>query len=378
MTREYDDPIATLIREGLDEGPQRLIADALPIFVMVSDDRGNVLHFNQRWHDFTGQPKGDLNNWQRYIHPADAADVARTWRAAVARGDRQIHMRYRLLAHETQRYRWMSAQALAVEDDTGAIVRWIGAAVDIDVEERQREMAVKALVHEVQAAHDFQRALLPTTLPAVRGLAMDAEYRVGSQEGLICGDWYDATLLAHGRVLFSIGDVTGHGIAAAVDMSRVRQSIVTAAVTASEPKEILRRVNDVCILQGITATAIVGIADMAAHRVELACAGHPRPIRKTNAGDVCELSLDGALLGALDTLTCETRAFDVAPGDMFIFYTDGLIEFSRNIEQEMQRLIASVRQTNTPLDGFGKILCDTMLGDAVQSDDIAVLTLKVE
>jgi hypothetical protein len=68
----------------------------------------------------------------------------------------------------------------------------------------------------------FQRAVLPAKLPHLSGLQFDALYEPGSVDAQVGGDWYDAVRLLDGRVLVTIGDVTGRGLDAAVVVGVVR------------------------------------------------------------------------------------------------------------------------------------------------------------
>jgi serine phosphatase RsbU (regulator of sigma subunit) len=256
------------------------------------------------------------------------------------------------------------------------VLRWIGAASDTDDEVKTREALVNLLMQEITAVRNFQKALIPSALPTLSGLSIDAEYRVGSRQGLIGGDWYDSTRLGDGRLLFSIGDVMGHGTEAAVNMTRVRQSILTAAATTAQPTEILRRVNHVVTLQNILATAIVGIVDPETRAVELACAGHPRPIRTRPDRKVEELAMpSGAPLGVVGSLRCETLAVNIEPGDTFVFYTDGLLEFSLDAESSTRKLYAWLESDTDCVRGQAKRICDAVIGADVQPDDVAVIVL---
>ncbi|MDB5043184.1 MAG: multi-sensor signal transduction histidine kinase, partial [Candidatus Eremiobacteraeota bacterium] len=73
--------------------------------------------------------------------------------------------------------------------------------------------------HERRIARRLQDAALPHTLPNIPGIAFDAFYRAGSDQAQIGGDWYDAVRLPDGRVVLSIGDVSGSGLDAAVTMA---------------------------------------------------------------------------------------------------------------------------------------------------------------
>ena len=66
--------------------------------------------------------------------------------------------------------------------------------------------------------------------PSIRTFASMRSILTAGQEVLIGGDWYDAFAIPGGRIVVSIGDVTGHGLNAAVSAGRIRQSIVATAI----------------------------------------------------------------------------------------------------------------------------------------------------
>ncbi len=92
-----------------------------------------------------------------------------------------------------------------------------------------------------RAAHrrDVSSRGSPARLPQVAGLQFDALYEPGRAEAQVGGDWYDAFRLLDGRVVISIGDVVGNGLAAATAMAEVRQSIRGAAAINPDPALLL-------------------------------------------------------------------------------------------------------------------------------------------
>ena len=114
---------------------QRVLADAMPILVMMSDPDGIVNYFNRRWSDFTGQSYFERDadwDWQKYMHPDDGPRVAKEWAEAVAEGRDVIETQYRLREAATGAYRHFQARATAVRNESGEITQWFGAAVQTD------------------------------------------------------------------------------------------------------------------------------------------------------------------------------------------------------------------------------------------------------
>jgi Stage II sporulation protein E (SpoIIE) len=93
--------------------------------------------------------------------------------------------------------------------------------------------------HERRIARRLQDAALPHALPHIPGIAFDAFYRAGSDQAQIGGDWYDAVRLPDGRVVLSIGDVSGSGLDAAVTMANVRQILRGVAHVHADPAIML-------------------------------------------------------------------------------------------------------------------------------------------
>jgi signal transduction histidine kinase/DNA-binding response OmpR family regulator len=80
--------------------------------------------------------------------------------------------------------------------------------------DRDREVAVM-----------LQRSLLPQRLPDVPGLELAATYLPASEDLQVGGDWYDVLALPGGRVLLTVGDAAGHGLAAATAMGQLRDAV---------------------------------------------------------------------------------------------------------------------------------------------------------
>ena len=79
----------------------------------------------------------------------------------------------------------------------------------------------------------------------------DAAYRPASDEADVGGDWYDAFELGAGKIGISVGDVTGHGLEAAVAMSEIRRALRAAAATTDSPKALLNYVDSIVSAEGI-------------------------------------------------------------------------------------------------------------------------------
>jgi len=237
----------------------------------------------------------------------------------------------------------------------------------------------QAYAREHRVAMTLQRAMLPAILPAVDGVAFDAVYRPGATEAEIGGDWYDAIVIAGGRVVVSIGDVTGRGLTAAVIMGRIRQAIESLATYESDPMRlldaadrVLRRAHPDAIV-----TALIGILDPAAGTFAYATAGHPNALVRTPDGGIVALPARGLPLGLRDGAQGPTTTVTLPASSLVVLYTDGLIEATRDIAEGERRLAAALADPEiAERADAAEAIVARVLDDGVR-DDVAVLTLRL-
>ena len=222
-------------------------------------------------------------------------------------------------------------------------------------------------------------ALLPITLPQTGTIDISAAYLPASDEASVGGDWYDAFELPDGRTAFSIGDVAGHGLKAAVVMGEVRQAFRAAAVNPKSPSLVLERANTIVNMRAdaTIVTAIFGIIDVQSSIITYAVAGHPPPIFASEDGQSLMLPAIGIPLGVASRLQTGDWTITLAPGSLFALYTDGLIEHSRNIitgVDELMTAIGSHVQSND--HSLAQNVIDTIFSRRKNIDDAAMLIFK--
>ncbi|GAC1306610.1 MAG: hypothetical protein NVSMB21_09550 [Vulcanimicrobiaceae bacterium] len=231
---------------------------------------------------------------------------------------------------------------------------------------------------ERQIAETFQKAALPTTLPQIAGLVLDAVYEAGSAEALVGGDWYDALRLRDGRVVITVGDVAGHGLSAAVTMQAVRQALRTVTHVYADPVTILdaadrtlRTESPDCIV-----TAFVGIYDPVEAELRYALAGHPPPFVRRADGRIETLESPALPLGLREPSADTGHALTVAAGDLIVLYTDGVIEATRDVIEGERRLAFAIVATAADAPDAAHRIATRSLATRA-SDDVAILTLGV-
>lgn len=266
---------------------------------------------------------------------------------------------------------WMSVLAI-----TGLVLGAVAA------ERRAARRELQALLRETkQSAERLQRAFLPDSLPQRPGLRLDVLYRAAEREDLIGGDWYDAFELPDGRIAFVVGDVTGHGLEAAVAASRIRRSIFIAAIETEDPAEILSIAERTHPADDphAPATAIVAVISADLSLLSYACAGHPPPIAAAPGTTPRFLQSGGLPLGFYVQEARETHTQPLQPGAAILFYTDGLTEFKHDIEAgEQAALQAAAYLAEHPnVERPAAYVQRTVMGSARSADDIVVLVVQL-
>ena len=247
--------------------------------------------------------------------------------------------------------------------------RAASAVVNTRLYERERRIAIQ-----------LQAASLPARLPSVPHFRISAEYRPGSDEATIGGDWYDAFDLADGRVALSVGDVLGHGLHAAITMTKLRQAMQAAAMVVPDPNVMLRVADRTLRLvdPDAYATAVAALYDHTAQTLTFASAGHPGLMVRTPDGCVREHTSPGTLLGLHEDAACGSTVVAMPPGTIIVFFTDGLIEATRDIAEGLRRLReAMARDEIVYAAQPAKAIVDFVLDGGAADDDVAVLVAHV-
>jgi PAS domain S-box-containing protein len=235
-----------------------------------------------------------------------------------------------------------------------------------------------AYQRERRIAERMQAASLPKDLPVVDGVRLSADYRPGSGEATIGGDWYDAFQLKDGRVAITIGDVSGHGLEAAITMGKLRQSMRAAASLVPDPVGMLEVANRTILdePERTYATALAAILDLKTRECLYASAGHPGPVLRLPDGAVEEHESTGVLLGFGVTISVRSASFAVPAGSTLAFFTDGLVEATRDMEEGVRRLRAALSSGFDGEKNPARALIERVLKSESASDDVAVVVVQ--
>jgi serine phosphatase RsbU (regulator of sigma subunit) len=192
---------------------------------------------------------------------------------------------------------------------------------------RTERMRHELLQGELKQAREIQLAWLPDkTKSAAGGLDIASINRPASH---ISGDFYNFFELPDGRVAVVIGDVTGHGIAAAFLMATTQLLVRTTLPRVSGVGQCLEEVNrQLCIqvFNGQFVTMQILAIDPRSGEVEIGSAGHPPPLIDSAEGFSAMKLEPQLVLGVDRSAVYVSQRFILRPAGKLLLYTDGVVE----------------------------------------------------
>ncbi|MFC9932459.1 PP2C family protein-serine/threonine phosphatase [Streptomyces sp. NPDC127190] len=232
-------------------------------------------------------------------------------------------------------------------------------------------------------AEALQRAQL-TDLPTTDSLRLAARYLPATRGLNIGGDWYDAFPQPDGSLLTVIGDVTGHGLHAAVMMGELRTALRAYAVENDSPAQILSRLHRMLHHQqpNLYATAMIARFRPGDPHVVWSAAGHPPAVVRVPDGGVRVLDTKpGVMLGVPLPFEYEDHTAELPPGSTLVLYTDGLVErrahgIDPGIELLSQTLAALDEPELEDLETCAESLLKPLLHDSERDDDVCLLLCR--
>ena len=216
---------------------------------------------------------------------------------------------------------------------------------------------------ELESARTIQQILIPEELPDIPGFRIESVYHPAEQVG---GDFFQILPIEGGGVLAVLGDVSGKGLPAAMNVALLVGTLRTLAETTTDPAEVLIGLNRRLLGRSKGFTTAIAVRITSVGETDLAIAGHLNPYLNGR-----ELVLEAALpLGLTAEAVYGKTTLTLALDDTITLLTDGVLEARDAATQE--------------LFGFDRTLAISGLPAAEiaataqnfgQEDDIAVLTL---
>jgi sigma-B regulation protein RsbU (phosphoserine phosphatase) len=256
-----------------------------------------------------------------------------------------------------------------------------------ELEAAQAELIIKErLERELEVARDIQENILPRALPD------QADYDFGSlmvPMSAVGGDFYDFIPLGEDRLGIAIGDVSDHGVPAALFMAITVTLLRAEArrIPPPTPKEILLNVNKHLLETnetGIFVTMLYGELDYNKRLFSYVRAGHEIPIICNAQGDLSDLPQGkGQLMGILEKPVLDENRMQLYHGCTLLMFTDGVNEAANDEgdlfgHERLRQDLAALRRSSAQ-DVCMSILknVEAFRGGNAQQDDITMVAVAV-
>ena len=188
------------------------------------------------------------------------------------------------------------------------------------------EEGLQQLAGHLQAAAAIQKKLLPEQAPSFEGFDIATLLQSSTS---VSGDFYDFIPLNETQIGLVLGDVKGNGIPAALLMVMIRTALRLLCHEEDTPASILKRINDLVVRDteaDLFATMVYGILDITNSTFTYSNGGHCYPFHWKNRRKMGVLKTEGMLIGAFEEATFSSDVCSLSPGDILVFYTDGITE----------------------------------------------------
>ena len=245
------------------------------------------------------------------------------------------------------------------------------------------------LEKEIRFAQRVQAALLPSELPKrLKGVDVAARFAPARELG---GDLYDFLAPEPNSLVVAVGDVSGKGVPAALysafagELIRSRTFRRRYAPERFSPAGVLASINTILYerqLEEYYCTLCYAVFDFKRRTLLLANSGLPYPIRYSG-GRVGQIELPGVPLGSFAGSSYEELSFDLLPGDIYVFCSDGVSEAQDGLGREfgnerLERVVedASSKSARDIVDAVFDAV-SSFRGDTPPNDDMTAVALKI-
>lgn len=240
---------------------------------------------------------------------------------------------------------------------------------------------------DLEAAKSIQQAIVPHVFPPFLDMTdrldLFAHMHAAKDVG---GDFYDFFHIDADHVGFVMADVSGKGIPAAIFMAVSRTILRTKGLSSTDVSDVVAQSNDMITTDSVNnmfVTVFYGVMNVTTGEVRYVNAGHNPPYILHKDGRVTTVERTGGLaLGVMEDMPFASKSFVLEKGDSLVCFTDGVTEafneaYEEYGEQRLTDLLPSLAGKSS------KEICElietsvhTFAGEAPQSDDITLMTLK--
>lgn len=272
-------------------------------------------------------------------------------------------------------------------DDLSLTIEKAIEQIDFIKRSQQEHSQLESLKTDLAVAAEIQQAILPRVFPPFPENEEEldlAALMVPAKD--VGGDFYDFFRIDDDHIGIVMADVSGKGVPAAIFMAVSRTLIRTIGLQGMDAGKCLDKANKLLSKESVDAmfvTVFYAIYNISTGELEYCNGGHNSPYIIRAGGRVEQLPVSrNCMVGVVDGLTYISENARLDIGDVLVMYTDGVNEaFNANFEEygdtRMAQLLATLQDKSCReiIDAqFADV--KAFAGDAPQSDDITLMTLK--
>jgi sigma-B regulation protein RsbU (phosphoserine phosphatase) len=258
------------------------------------------------------------------------------------------------------------------------------AAVSLERARQHEEILEKRkLEEELSIARRIQQSFLPRRKPQLPGFDISG---INIPSETVGGDYYDFIPIIDKQIGMVVGDVSGKGIPAALIMASFRAGLIAEIRNNYAIRSIMYKVNNLLFEStepDIYVTAVYGVLDTKNSIFTFSNAGHNAPIWRRVDGEMEYLTEGGIALGMFENSKYEERPLGLGPGEIIIFYTDGVTEAKNEKDEEfgtrrLKRVISESHQLGArQIRENIRSAVEDFTGLLRQEDDLTMIVVKV-
>lgn len=257
---------------------------------------------------------------------------------------------------------------------------------------KQREQLTKSvrqqrdnLLQDLELAAEVQRMFLPLGKPAIAGLQIAGMMHPAKGIG---GDYYDYIPIDEHSIQLVIADVAGKGVAAALLMSATAAAVQLEVDKRRDMLQVVSRLNT--SIHAVSSdgeryvTLVMAEVDAKNRKLQYVNCGHnPALLFRAGTGKITRMNSSCAPIGMILGDPCELVSVDLFPGDVLVFYTDGVTEAENRLEEEF-----GTERLSTVLERGASLSAENLMTDIYGaaadfcadnfSDDVTILVVKCD
>ena len=248
----------------------------------------------------------------------------------------------------------------------------------------QEKLEKQRIEEEMKVAREIQQSLLTRELPRGPNFELYA-LNIPSRE--IGGDYFDVIRLEENRIGIAIGDVSGKGIPGAILMANLQAAFRAYALRYASPRVVVSQVNDHLAYTTSAekyVTFFYGILECKKRKFTFTNAGHNYPLL-CRKDQVYEIQDSNLIVGVKPGMTYHQKTIKLQPGDLLLFYTDGVTEAFNHAnetffgEHELKQFLKShahLHIEQLPSLIYEKVRCFT--NKETLEDDLTIILLRIK